>query len=255
MKYICSGVLLTVSNQQFLMDAESSMSISPLPLTPAVKRSLADDVVDRLRDAIFHGSFKPGEALREEQLAAMLDVSRGPVREALVQLEREGLVLVRRHRGATVARLSRSDLEDVYSLRLALERLAIQRATRYATAQDFAAMEAVLASFDVALAYGPSEKEVAELDVRFHDLIYQAARHQRLYDCWANLKSQIYIFLLSRNVVDPDFREITVKAHAALLEAIRTRDEARATTEIEDHLRGAYDRVVRAYSAAEDDGQ
>jgi len=229
------------------MDIESSMSISPL--TPTVKRSLADDVVDRLRDAIFHGSFKPGEALREEQLAAMLDVSRGPVREALVQLEREGLVLVRRHRGATVARLSRSDLEDVYTLRLALERLAIQRAARYATDQDFAAMEAVLTSFDVALSHGPSEKDVAELDVRFHDLIYLAARHQRLYDCWANLKSQIYIFLLSRNVVDPDFREITVKSHAALLEAIRMRDEARATTEIEDHLRGAYDRVVRAYSA------
>jgi DNA-binding GntR family transcriptional regulator len=236
------------------MDTESSMSI-PLPLTPTVKRSLADDVVDRLRDAIFHGSFKPGEALREEQLAAMLDVSRGPVREALVQLEREGLVLVRRHRGATVARLSRADVEDVYSLRLALERLAIQRATRYATNQDFAAMEAVLAAFDVEIARGPSEKEVAELDVRFHDLIYQAARHQRLYDCWANLKSQIYIFLLSRNVVDPDFRDITVKSHAALLEAIRTRDEARATTEIEDHLRGAYDRVVRGYSAAEADSE
>jgi DNA-binding GntR family transcriptional regulator len=229
------------------------MSISPL--TPTVKRSLADDVVDRLRDAIFHGSFKPGEALREEQLAAMLDVSRGPVREALVQLEREGLVLVRRHRGATVARLSRSDLEDVYSLRLALERLAVQRATRYATDQDFAAMEAVLSAFDVALSRGPSEKEVAELDVRFHDLIYQAARHQRLYDCWANLKSQIYIFLLSRNVVDPDFRAATVKSHAALLEAIRTRNEARATIEIEEHLRGAYDRVVRAYSAAEMDSE
>jgi DNA-binding GntR family transcriptional regulator len=234
------------------MDTEPSIS---LPLMPTIKRSLADDVVERLRDAIFHGSFKPGEALREEQLAAMLDVSRGPVREALVQLEREGLVLVRRHRGATVARLARSDLEDVYSLRLALERLAIQRATRYATDQDFAAMEGVLAAFDVALSRGPSEKEVAELDVRFHDLIYQAARHQRLYDCWANLKSQIYIFLLSRNVVDPDFRDITVKSHAALLEAIRTRDEARATTEIEDHLRGAYDRVVRGYSAAEMDSE
>ena len=234
------------------MDTDPVMSI-PLPLTPTVKRSLADDVVDRLRDAIFHGSFKPGEALREEQLAAMLDVSRGPVREALVQLEREGLVIVRRHRGATVARLSRSDLEDVYSLRLALERLAIQRAARYATEQDFAAMEAVLLAFDVALSRGPSEKEVAELDVRFHDLIYQAARHQRLYDCWANLKSQIYIFLLSRNVADPDFRAVTVKAHADLLAAIRTRDEARATIEIEDHLRGAYDRVVRGYSAAEPD--
>jgi DNA-binding GntR family transcriptional regulator len=232
------------------MDSEPS-PIPPHPLTPTIKRSLADDVVDRLRDAIFHGSFKPGEALREEQLAAMLDVSRGPVREALVQLEREGLVLVRRHRGATVARLSRSDLEEVYSLRLALERLAVQRAARYATEQDFAAMEVVLADFDIALSRGPSEKEVAELDVRFHDLIYQAARHQRLYDSWANLKAQIYIFLLSRNVVDPEFREITVKSHAALLDALRTRDEARATSEIEDHLRGAYDRVVRAYSAAE----
>jgi len=237
------------------MDTDLPTSIAPLPLTPAVKRSLADDVVDRLRDAIFHGSFKPGEPLREEQLAAMLDVSRGPIREALVQLEREGLVLVRRHRGATVARLSRGDLEDVYSLRLALERLAVQRAARYATDQDFLAMEAVLAAFDIALSRGPSEKEVAELDVRFHDLIYKAARHQRLYHCWANLKSQIYIFVLSRNVADPDFREITVKSHAALLEALRTRDETRATTEIEDHLRGAYDRVVRGYSAAETDSE
>src|SRR5215217_3401375 len=140
------------------------MSISPL--TPTVKRSLADDVVDRLRNASFHGSFKPGEALREEQLAAMLDVSRGPVREALVQLEREGLVIVRRHRGATVARLSRSDLEEVYGLRLALERLAMQRAARLATEADFAAWEAVLVSFDTALARGPSEKEIAELDIR-----------------------------------------------------------------------------------------
>src|SRR5215213_1180491 len=153
------------------MDEESSMSISPL--TPTIKRSLADDVVDRLRNAIFHGSFKPGEALREEQLAAMLDVSRGPVREALVQLEREGLVIVRRHRGATVARLSRSDLEDVYSLRLALERLAVQRAVQTATEEDFAAMEAVLTDFDISLLRGTSEKEIAELDVRFHDLIYQ----------------------------------------------------------------------------------
>ena len=55
--------------------------------------------------------------------------------------------------------------------------------------------------------------------------------------------------------MDPDFRDITVKSHAALLEAIRTRDEARATTEIEDHLRGAYDRVVRAYSAADMDSE
>lgn len=235
-----------------MLDSELPQNTSALPLTPAVKRSLADDVVDRLRDAIFHGSFKPGEPLREEQLAAMLDVSRGPVREALVQLEREGLVIVRRHRGASVARLSRSDLEEVYSLRLVLERLAVQRAARYATEADFAAMQAVVAAFDVALSRGPSEKEVAELDVRFHDLIYRAARHQRLYDCWSNLRSQIYIFLLSRNVANPDFRYVTVKAHTDLLDALRARDEARVTTLIEEHLRGAYDRVVLGYPAETD---
>lgn len=228
------------------MDAEPS-----LPLTPAVKRSLADDVVDRLRNAILHGSFKPGEPLREEQLAAMLDVSRGPVREALVQLEREGLVLVRRHRGATVARLSHSDLEEVYSLRLALERLAVQRAARYAADEDFAAMDAVIVAFEAVLTRGPSEKEIAELDVRFHDLIYQAARHQRLYDCWSNLRSQIYIFLLSRNVANPDFRDVTIKSHTDLIEALRARDEALVVQRIEEHLRGAYDRVVQGYAAAE----
>jgi DNA-binding GntR family transcriptional regulator len=237
------------------MPEESLSGGAMLGLTPPPKRSLADDVVDRLRDAILHGSFKPGEPLREEQLAAMLDVSRGPVREALVQLEREGLVLVRRHRGATVARLSRGDLEEVYSLRLALERLATQRAVQLATEQDFKAMEEVLEAFDIVLSRRPSEKEVAELDVRFHDLIYRAARHQRLYESWANLRSQIYIFLLSRNVANRDFREITVKAHAELLETLRSRDEARAVLAIEDHLRGAYDRVVQAFSKADADGE
>lgn len=233
------------------MDAEPSARAPALPLTPAVKRSLADDVVDRLRDAILHGSFKPGEPLREEQLAAMLDVSRGPVREALVQLEREGLVLVRRHRGATVAQLSRSDLDEVYSLRLALERLAAQRAARYASEDDFAALEAVMDAFSQALSNNPSEKEIAELDVRFHDVIYRAARHQRLYDCWANLRSQIYIFLLSRNVANRDFRDVTLNSHADLIAALRARDEALVTTLIEEHLRGAYERVVQGYPSAE----
>jgi DNA-binding GntR family transcriptional regulator len=223
-----------------------------LSLTPAPKRSLADDVVDRLRQAILTGSIQPGQPLREEQLAASLDVSRGPVREALVQLEREGLVIVRRHRGATVARLSHADLDEVYSLRLAIERLAVEWAIRNATEGDFAAMEGVLQEFRAAFARGPTEPEIAELDVRFHDLLYQAARHQRLYDCWSNLRSQIYIFLLSRNVANPDFREVTVQSHQDILDVLRARDEARAVAVIEDHLRGAYERVVKTYAAREE---
>jgi DNA-binding GntR family transcriptional regulator len=221
-------------------------------LIPPLKRSLADDVVDRLRQAILNGTFKPGQPLREEQLAASLDVSRGPVREALVQLEREGLVIVRRHRGATVARLSRTDVEEVYSLRLALERLAMKQAVEHATEEDFAAMEGVLDAFRAAFARGPTEPVIADLDVRFHDLIYHAAHHQRLYDCWSNLRAQIYIFLLSRNVANPDFRLITVQSHQDLLDVLRSRDEARAVHEIEAHLLGAYERVIDSYRGADE---
>jgi DNA-binding GntR family transcriptional regulator len=81
--------------------------------------------------------------------------------------------------------------------------------------------------------------------VRFHDLIYRAARHQRLYDCWANLRSQIFLFLLSRNIANPDFRVVTVQSHQDLLDALRSQDQARAAREIELHLLGAYERVMQ----------
>src|SRR5690349_18923555 len=76
-------------------------------LIPPQKRSLADDIVDRLREAIFSGQLAPNERLREETLAEFLRVSRGPIREALGQLEREGLVIKEPNRGARVARVSR----------------------------------------------------------------------------------------------------------------------------------------------------
>src|SRR5262245_51294874 len=89
------------------------------PLTPAVSPSLAETAANALRESIAQGTFAPGQHLREAELAEALQVSRGPVREALVQLEREGLVVLRRHRGAEVAQLSLTDIEEVYTLRLA----------------------------------------------------------------------------------------------------------------------------------------
>lgn len=216
-------------------------------LTPAQKRGLADQVAERLRDAILRGYFAPGQPLREEQLATTLQVSRGPVREALVQLEREGLVLVRPNRGASVARLSRADVEEVYSLRLVLERMAVQYAIRHATDQDFAAIAQVLREMNDAWKGSITEQQAAELDIRFHDLVYQAARHARLYDSWANLKSQIYVFLLARNVANPDFRDHAYRSHAAILDALQQRNENDAIQLIEDHLSQAYIRVMGTY--------
>ena len=64
---------------------------------------------------------------------------------------------------------------------------------------------------------------------QFHELLYQASDHKRLYDCWVNLRRQIHILLLSRNVANADYRVITVSAHQVILDALRERDEERAT--------------------------
>lgn len=217
-------------------------------LTPARKQTLAEAVTEQLRDAILQGHFAPGQLLSEEQLARMLAVSRGPIRDAFLQLEREGLVSSQSNRRTVVARLSRADLEEVYTIRLALERLAVQYAIHYAQPEDFEAMEAIVRSLEKAAAQDVTVQEAAALDIGFHDLLYRSARHQRLLDAWSNIRSQVYVFLLSRNLANPDFRErVVIHGHTDILNALRARDEKRAVESIEAHLRGAYERIVQHY--------
>jgi DNA-binding GntR family transcriptional regulator len=213
------------------------------------KRTLAEDVVDRLREAIYSGKLTPDTRLREEMLADMLKVSRGPVREALVRLEREGLVIKQLNRGATVARLSREDLDEVYSLRMALELFAVQQALLNHTVRHIQEMQGVVDTMKTVVSRGISVQEAARLDVQFHEVLYQAARHRRLYDMWSILKSQIHIFLLSRNVANPDFRDYIIPAHQDLVDALRTRDEPRAIALTREHLSVAYERIVDSYPA------
>ncbi len=193
------------------------------------------------------GNFEPGQHLTEAMLAEAFGVSRGPVREALAQLAREGLVVFHRHKGATIARLSRGELEQIYELRLALERLAMERAVRLATDEDLAAMDLVVSSLERS---GRDRiDEVLDLDIRFHDLIYQAARHPRLYDSWSNIRSQIHAFLFSRtSAANVNYLDLVAAEHAKLLDAIRDRDKDRAVRLIEAHLREAYGRMTRKES-------
>jgi DNA-binding GntR family transcriptional regulator len=222
-------------------------------LSPPLNRGLAADIALRLRTAILHGYFAPGEHLREEAIAKSLGVSRGPVREAFSQLEREGMVVIQRNRGTFVARLTREDAEEVYSLRRVLERLAAEYAARCATAAQLDAMQRVIDTMAHYTERGITEQEAAELDVQFHQLLYQASGHKRLYDCWTNLQRQIHILLLSRNVADADYRVVTVSSHQIILDALRDRDATRAATLIDDHLRGSYERVIGAMDTIDGD--
>ena len=217
-------------------------------LSPPLKRTLANEVTASIRDAILNGRLAPGERLREESLASSMSVSRGPVREAIIQLQREGLVVVQRNRGTFVARLSARDLEEVYSLRRAVEGLAVLQAIRHADEVQLQELQNIVDTMAAHFARGITETEAAELDMRFHERIYEASDHRRLLEVWSALQSQIHILLLARNVVDPDFREELVKSHQSLLDAILARDEPLALSLTEAHLNGSYERVSRSYA-------
>lgn len=213
-------------------------------LTPPARRTLAHEVMERLRDAILRNQLRPGQQLRENSLAESMGVSRGPVREALIQLEREGLILRERNRTAMVARLSRKDLDEIHSLRVSLEGLAVTCACRNATTADLDVMQDVIEAMTREVNAGLTEQEGADLDLRFHDLLYRSSRHDRLQAIWSTLRHQVYLILLNRNAANPNYAEILVEGHRDILDAIRARDEAKARAVAESHLRFAYETVL-----------
>ena len=219
----------------------------PSALTPTSRKSLGEDVAERLREAILHGELSPGQRLREEELGSRLQVSRGPVRDAFILLEREGLVRSSRNRGVSVVELTRNDLQEIFTLRSALEPLAIGLAIQRGTARDIADMDASISAMGSAFSRRITERDAARLDVEFHDTIYQAAHHQRLSNAWEQIRLPTYWFMLSRNVASPDWREGTVNGHAEIVRIIKTGDENAAAELIREHISFAYERILQSY--------
>jgi DNA-binding GntR family transcriptional regulator len=219
---------------------------TPSALTPATRKSLGEDVADRLREAILHGELSPGQRLREEELSERLRVSRAPVRAAFVLLEREGMVRSSR-RGVSVVELTRNDLEEIYTLRSALEPLAITLAIQRGSNSDLADIETSLAEMSSAFCGQITERDAARLDVQFHDTIYQAAHHQRLCSAWEQIRLPAYWFMLSRNVASPDWRNATVSGHAELVRIIKAGQESLAARTIRKHITFAHERILQSY--------
>lgn len=217
------------------------MSLAPRQIA---HMSLGDAVLAALRDMIAAGNFQPGEHVKEADIALALNVSRGPVRDAFTQLASEGHIELRPHRGAFMAVLSQADVEEVHSLRLAIEQLAAQRAcTRMGTA-EFAEMDAVLEEMQ-AMSGEVNPHDAVQLDLRFHDLIYQHSGHQRVQRVWTSLRSQVSFFLHTRNVHYPDFTHVGHSEHLELRRALGAGDPDVAREAVSQHLAGGYERLKK----------
>jgi len=194
------------------------------------------EVADNIREAIFNGAYSPGSSLREVELSATLEVSRGPVREALLLLEREGLVRSEWHRGTTVTTLTTEDIAELHSLRGSLEQLAVERVVT--NAADLSIVQDVVH----VMARAHTEHDMVRCDIAFHDAVYHAAGHSRLTLAWQAIRSQVHLLLVTRIGVDAEhyLAHMPVE-HQALVDVLRGGDVEDAVAMFAEHRRHAFE--------------
>ncbi|HEV3260688.1 MAG TPA: GntR family transcriptional regulator [Gemmataceae bacterium] len=206
-----------------------------MPITSAARlkapkrRPLGQTIAESLRDAIYTGRFRPGQRVAQAVIARELGVSQTTVRDALATLEREGLVQRTANQGALVTSLSRNDVEEIISLRTALEAMAIRQVIRDATPEQLEQLDENIQAMTGSWGAG----QVAELDLQFHELLVGFANHARLLSCWHTLLSQLKLLLVHHNLRDPRSLQKTVQNHRELLRLIKARDECRAVAHLE----------------------
>jgi DNA-binding GntR family transcriptional regulator len=140
-----------------------------------------ESVVDRLRGLILSRTLRPGERLVQSELAEQFGVSRTPIREALHKLASDGLVTLSPHKGASVADFSLSELEDIYSIRIAMEGYGAYLATQNITDEDLAQLEALLCQMKEAFQMGDRWR-LLEVNRQFYMVLYAIAERPRLYE-------------------------------------------------------------------------
>ncbi len=195
---------------------------------------LKDRVYRHLRDGIIDGTYDTGAALREVEIASRLGVSKTPVREAFVRLEKDRLVELIPYRGAVVAGYSAADLQEISEIRQLVEGDCARSAAANATEEEIAELERNLQQSRDALAKG-KVAQVAKLFDTFDQLIYRHSRNNWLTELVENLEGhQRRIGRLT--VAIPGRLERSVDQHQQIVEAIRARNERRAEHDMRSHV-------------------
>ncbi len=194
--------------------------------------SLATRVFQHLERAILEGELPHGEVLTETKLSAALGVSRTPVREALFQLEQEGLVHLSQ-KGAVVIGVTPKDIEDIYTMRMLIEGLASRLAAMYITEEELAALYEIVDLQDFYVERGDT-LQAWNMDTRFHEKLYEASRSRMLLNTLKSFHNYV------RKAREQSFRtadraRVAAREHREILNAIKNRDALAA-----EHLTAAH---------------
>lgn len=196
--------------------------------------SLRGQVFQAIREDILKGRYKENDELREATLGKELGVSRTPVREALRQLELEGLVKIIPNRGAFVTGISEKDVCDIYMIRSVLEGLCVQMAAEHMTKERIDELEEVLVLAEYYLEKGNME-QLTELDGKFHQILYRASESRILDHVLSDFHK--YVQLARRNSVKTESRaQKSLEEHREILEALKENDAEKAERLANTHI-------------------
>lgn len=204
---------------------------------------LRDVVFNTLRQAILTGELKPGERLLEIHLADKLGVSRTPVREAIRQLEQEGLVVMMPRKGAQVAHITEKSMSDVLEIRLALDEFAAELACERITDDELQELEGACKAFEKAIATGDI-RNITTADINFHNIIFTSCRNPRLSQIVNNLAEQMYRYRFEY-IKDASGWQSLITEHRMITDAISKRDVNMAKSAIHVHIKNQENSIIR----------
>jgi DNA-binding GntR family transcriptional regulator len=220
------------------------MTIVDAPLPASIGRLLRETVYEQLREDIISCKLAPGTEIREAELAARFDMSKSPVRDALMRLEQEGLVITSPRQGYRVAPVSLSDVLDMFHLRAALERACMERIVLRASDEQLRELDA-FRHFNATAWPGGFVAFNRAFHRRIAELGANARMRDQLLDLIDLMDRAIRMSVANISKGDP---ELLVNEHCAIIDALQARAIKRAQRLAEQHVVAAGKRVSNAIS-------
>lgn len=207
------------------------------------KFSLRGRVYHKIRDNILSGVYKENEELKEVAIGEELGVSRTPVREAFRQLELEGLIQIIPNKGAYVTGITVKDVQDIYMMRSKLEGLAARWATTNISKEQMDEMEENIYLSEFHASKGHME-QIANLDNRFHEIIYEACNSKMLEHQLRDFHEYV-LRVRKRTLSEYKRSSESTREHREIMEAIKAGDADKAEEAANRHIVNAYDNMVK----------
>lgn len=219
-----------------------------MDLPASGRRELWEGIAEALREAIVSGALTAGSNLVEADLAETFEVSRGPVRDALRELAREGLVVDLPRRGTVISTLSFTDIQEVYEVREGLEMVAVGLLIERASSTQLAQLMEFITAMESAWARKSEYAESLEADLAFHKALVALSSNGRLMATYDQMASQTMLNARTAVQLNPLLaRGQKRAAHRDILKALTARDLERSRTAIAAHYVYARERLFLGY--------